>query len=263
MRNGTGGPPERFRNEITPLVYDLQTPADLPDVAFWVQWCSEVGGPVLELGCGGGRVSIPLARAGVEVIGVDTSEPMLKLARENLARESEDVRRRVELHCADMREFTAKVETGCAIIPIHTFAVLLTREDQNRALTCIRESIRPGGRLAFDISMDVNDAVEEPQERTASYTSADRGIDVTERRWVKRDVSAGTITFRSTYLFRRPEGIGQFTEHATVRIVSREEIERALITNGFSVETIWGNYDRSPYTDESPRMIFVARKGEP
>lgn len=260
MRNGASGPPERFRNEITPLVYDLQTPADLPDVAFWVQWCTEVGGPVLELGCGNGRVSIPLARAGLKVIGVDLSVPMLKVARKNLAREPEDVHRCVSLHHADMREFRTKVEMGCAIIPIHTFAALLTREDQNRALKCIRRNLRPGGKLAFDISIAVNDAIDEPRERTARYTSADRGIDFTERRWVERDVSAGIITFLQTYIFRRPEGIGQFTERATVRILSREEIEGVLITNGFAVEVIWGDYDRSLHTHESPKMIFVARK---
>jgi len=258
MRSEVSGLSKRFCNEITPLVYDLQTPADLPDVAFWAEWCTHAGGPVLELGCGTGRISIPLACAGLEVIGVDLSAPMLKVARENLAREPEDIRRRVLLHRADMREFMAETGMGCAIIPIHTFAVLLTQEDQNQALTCIRKNLRPGGKLAFDISIAVNAAVEGPRERR--YTSADRSVDFTEQRRVERNPSAGTATFFSTYIFYRPEGIGRFSEQATVRILSREEIEGVLITNGFAVEMIWGDYDRSLYTHESPKMIFVARK---
>src|SRR6267142_5953053 len=76
-----------------------------PDVAFFLNEAVNAGGPVVELGCGTGRVLIPIARAGVEIVGVDSSSHMLSVCRDRLAREPEAVQSRVRLVQADMRSF--------------------------------------------------------------------------------------------------------------------------------------------------------------
>lgn len=82
--------------------YDYVIPyRDRRDVGFFVAMARQAGGPVLELGCGTGRVLIPTARAGVEIVGLDVSAPMLAVCREKLSRKPEEVQARVRLVRAD------------------------------------------------------------------------------------------------------------------------------------------------------------------
>ena len=78
---------------------------DRPDVAFFVEAATAAGSPVLEVGCGTGRVLIPTARAGIDIVGLDLSPHMLAVCRQRLQTESEAVRARVRLVEADMRDF--------------------------------------------------------------------------------------------------------------------------------------------------------------
>lgn len=252
---------ERFSTEITPLVYDLQFRPDARDVAFWVEWCREVGDPVLELGCGNGRVTIPLATGGLQVVGVDVSAPMLAGARKRLAAEPAEVRQRVRLEQGDMRQFDPGINIGCAIIPAHTFAVLLTREDQERTLACVRSRLKPSGRLAFDLRPFPADWLKGTHEtEPVRRTSADGGVDFTEERVFEFDPDRRVISGTNIYTFHRPEGLGRVVERGSGRVLSQVEVEEVLQSSGFVVEAVWGYYDQTPYSADSPKMILVARR---
>jgi SAM-dependent methyltransferase len=259
MESEAGNPLERFFNEITPLVYDLQFRPDAPDVAFWVDWCREVGGPVLELGCGNGRVTIPLARAGLNVVGIDLSEPMLKVARQRLAAEPREVRERVRLRREDMRDFRAGVTFACAIIPASTFAVLLTRPDQERTLASLRAGLAENGGLAFDLRV-FDDWIESRQLPPLRRASANGSVDFTEERRFEFDPCSRIITSISTYTFHAPAHLGCAVEHQQGLALSRAEVEEILGGAGFAVETVWGDYDRQPHAAGDAKMIFVARR---
>ena len=252
---------ERFSTEITPLVYDVQW-ADAPDVAFWAQWCREMGGPVLELGCGNGRVTLPLARAGLQVVGVDLFPPMLAAARKRLAAEPVEVQQRVRLEQGDMREFDPGIAIGCAIIPANTFGVLLTQEDQQRTLACVRSRLMPGGRLAFDYRSLPADWLEGRHEtEPVRRTSADGSVDFTEERVFEFDPERRIIRSTNIYRFHRPEGLGRMVEYVLFRALSQAEVDDMLTKSGFLIEELWGDYDQSPHGAHSPRMIIVAKKG--
>jgi len=91
---------------FTAEFYDHVVPyRERQDVAFFVELAREAGGPVLEVGCGTGRVLIPTARAGFEIVGLDLSPSMLAVCRESLAQEPAEVQARVELVEGDMRDF--------------------------------------------------------------------------------------------------------------------------------------------------------------
>ncbi|UCC69227.1 MAG: class I SAM-dependent methyltransferase [Armatimonadota bacterium] len=258
-RTKVHSPPERFSTDITPLVYDVQFPPDAPDVGFWVEWCAQIGGPVLELGCGTGRIAIPLARAGLEVVGVDVSAPMLAAARKRLAAEPPEVRARVGLVQADMRDFHLRRQVACAIIPASTFAVLLTRRDQERTLANVLSSLMDNRHLAFDVRLfdDWLSVSREPPRRRAS---ADGSIDFTEERSFEFDPATRVLTANITYEFHRPPGLGKFTERVTGRALSQPDVEEVLESAGFVVEPVWGDYDRSSVRPDSLKIIFVARK---
>lgn len=133
-----------------PDLYDVEHLGDvLPgEIDFYRQLAVESGGPVLELGFGTGRVGLEIARAGVEVVGLDLSVPMLDRAREKLAAEPDDVRERVTLVRANMHDFTLDRQFALIYVPFRAFLHLKTQEEQRAALACVRGHLTDGGRFA-------------------------------------------------------------------------------------------------------------------
>lgn len=133
-------------------IYDFIVPyRDRPDLAFFVEAAKESGGPVLEVGCGTGRVLIPTARAGVEIVGLDLSPHMLDVCRKRLRDESADVQSRVRLVQADMRDFELSQAFQLVTTPFRSFQHLTTVEDQLACLKCIQRHLVKGGRLILDV----------------------------------------------------------------------------------------------------------------
>jgi len=137
-------------------LYSERTERDLMsanegDVAFYVDLARKSGGPVLELGCGNGRVLLPIARAGIEITGVDLSGGMLRVAESRVSREPRDVARRVTLIHGDMRDFDLDEKFALVIIAFRSFQMLLTPEDEQACLSAVRRHLLPGGRLVIDI----------------------------------------------------------------------------------------------------------------
>jgi SAM-dependent methyltransferase len=254
-----GEPLRRFFNDITPLVYDLQFAPDYPDVAFWIDLCREWGGPVLEIGCGTGRVTIPLACAGLDVVGIDLAEPMLEVARQRVEDEPMPARKRVRLMHGDMCDFRMDIAFACAIIPASTFAVLLTREDQESTLSGIHACLRQEGRLAFDVRR-FDDWIESGRLPPVRCASPDGRVDFTEERSFEFDRSTRVMKAALSYTFHAPEHLGSVTETTEGLVLSRAGVEEVLAGTGFVLEAVWGDYDKTPLQPESERMIFVARK---
>ena len=129
---------------------DLGRSADaMEDVPFYVELAQEAaarGEAVLELGCGTGRVTIPIAQAGVEVVGLDNAPAMLDIARRKAAAAGVDVR----WVTGDMRTFRLDRRFGLVIIPFRSFLHMLTDADQQACLSRVYEHLLPGGRFALN-----------------------------------------------------------------------------------------------------------------
>ncbi len=122
------------------------------DVAFYVGEAIANGGPVLEYGCGSGRITLPMARAGVEVFGVDWSEPMLAALDQALLAEAPTVRARVKTRRGDMREVRINRKFPLVFATFNVVLHLYDRHDLARFLARVRGHLAPGGRLVFDTS---------------------------------------------------------------------------------------------------------------
>src|SRR5918998_5714940 len=139
-----------------PDLYDLEN-ADDPafDLAYWERLVRErAPARVLELACGTGRVTLPLARLGVAgtVVGIDLSEPFVERARSRLAAEEEAVRGAVELRVGDMRAPGLPAGSfDLVLLPFNALAYLETRADRVAALGAVRDLLSPGGVFAFDL----------------------------------------------------------------------------------------------------------------
>lgn len=144
--------PESDTYAETAELYDYVQPyAARKDVEFYTNMARESGGPVLEIGCGTGRVLLPIARAGAEITGLDLSAKMLGVCREKLAREPADVRGRVKLVQSDMRVFDLGRTFKLITIPFRPFQHLISVEDQLACLACVNKHLAPGGRFILDI----------------------------------------------------------------------------------------------------------------
>ena len=121
------------------------------DVPFYVESAKAARGPVLELGCGTGRILLPIARAGVSIVGLDSSRQMLERCRANLGAESAAVQGRVTLHQGDLHDFNLGATFALIIAPFRVVQHLTTVDAQLRFLANVSRHLAPGGRFIFDV----------------------------------------------------------------------------------------------------------------
>jgi SAM-dependent methyltransferase len=121
------------------------------DTDFYRRLARETGGPILEVGCGTGRVAAALAADGHEVVGVDLSAPMLRLAEQRREAMSADVAARLSFHRADMRTLDLGRDFALIVTPARVFQFMLTSAAQREALAALRTHLRPNGRLVLDL----------------------------------------------------------------------------------------------------------------
>jgi SAM-dependent methyltransferase len=249
-------------------LYDHVVPyRDRPDVGFLVETARNAGGPVLEIGCGTGRVLIPTARAGVDISGIDLSPHMLAICRRRLADEPEPVRNRVQLFQADMRNFDLGQRFTLATIPFRPFQHLLTVADELSCLASIHRHLLDDGTLILDVfnpSLDllVNRPIGEEFGEEPPFSMPD-GRTVTRcHKTVPHDRFNQVTQFELVYHVTHPDGRQEDLVHAfPLRYLFRFEAEHLFARAGFEVEHLYAGYDRSPYGSTYPgELLFVARK---
>jgi SAM-dependent methyltransferase len=254
-----------------PLVaefYDHIPPyRDRRDVDFYVRQAQDSGGPVLELGCGTGRILIPTARAGVDAVGLDSSTVMLAVCRRKLSHEPAEVQSNVRLVEGSMTGFDLGQQFQLVTIPFRPFQHLLTVEDQCSCLSAIRRHLRPGGKLVFDIfnpslphltgEKSVDELMNEPE-----FTMPDGRRVQRHFRVVSRDLPNQTQEIEIIYEVMNPDGHeGNFTQRFRMRYLFRFEAEHLLARSGFDVEAVYSDFDGSLYGSKYPgELIFIARK---
>jgi len=240
---------------------------DRSDVPFFVEAATNSGGPVLEIGCGTGRVLIPTARAGVDIVGLDFSRQMLDVCRRQLAHEPQEVQSRVQLVHEDMRRFELGRRFNLATIPFRPFQHLLTVDDQLACLTRIHRHLFDGGRLILDLfnpSLEflVNRPVGEELEDEPEFRTPDGRRVVRRHKTVSQDRFTQVNASELIYYVTHPDGREERLVHAFhIRYLFRFEAEHLLWRAGFAIEHLYAGYDRSEYGTTYPgELVFVAKK---
>jgi SAM-dependent methyltransferase len=235
------------------------------------------GGPILELGCGTGRVAIVLAREGHAVTGVDCSRPMLAIGRRKLRREPAPVRARVELVKQDIRTLDLpRGDFPLGLMPYAEFAHLLDRQGQLDALRRVRAHLKKNGclvismsnwdprepRIAFDPARPADAVRLLPLTDEGVFRDPERGWVVTRRMARGYDPSVQTAVHLYVHEIADMEGrpIAKREIALPIRYLFRYEMEMLLEQAGFRVEALYGFYDKSPFRFDSKRMIFVTRR---
>ena len=223
-------------------VYDPWSASVTEDVEFYVEEARAAGGTVVELACGTGRIAVPVAKAGVRVIGVDGSEGMLAVAREYAEREGVEL----DLRLGDMREPPVDERVPLVLIPFRSLLHMTTEADRLRALQAAGGLLEPGGRLVFDVFAPSREDVEETHGR---WLEREPGI-FERADW---DESSRTLTLS----VRRGEAAS--TMH--LAWLSPPEWRQLLDRAGLDVVAQWGWFDRRPY-DGGEDVIFAAVRRE-
>ncbi len=237
-----------------------------PDVEFFVDCSRKSGGRTLELGCGTGRVLMPTAAAGCAITGLDRSEFMLAQCRRKVAGQPQDVQRRVRLVQGDMTDFDTGETYSLVTIPFRSFQHLVTADEQKACLRGIHRHLAAGGRLVIDVFNPRLDRLYDPK-----YTEEKEDVPevaLPDGRRFRR--TSRTAAFHRdqqyndieiTYHVTHPDGRTERTVQAfPMRYCFRYEMEHLLELCGFRVIDLFGNFERSAYSSDSPEMVFAARK---
>lgn len=244
-------------------IYDAVYSYVREDIPFYLGEALSVEGPVLELGCGTGRVALPIAQAGVDVVGIDSSTAMLdraKVKAKGLGSAAGELR----LVCADMRDFSLDTNVDLAIIPFRGFLALLTVEDQRRALLRIRQHLNIGGRLVFNVfAPDIHMLLQEGDTPYHLRDVTDPVTGTTYLLWQQSsyDLHNQIIDARITVeeLDNHRAVVRKLYRDFQLRYAFRWEIHHLLETCGFEVVDLYGDFQRSPFDETSGEMVWVAR----
>lgn len=250
-------------SEFDPFVrfYDLFYGSRDDDLQMYRDFALAADGPVLELGCGTGRVLIPLARDGHQVTGLDVSAAMLAAVRAKVdAAHLED---RVTLVQGDMRDFDLTARFGLAFIPINTFMHCYDTHQQLACLRSIHRHLQSGGGLIVDVYHPDLQALLESDGRLVSEGAMfDPETGHTIQRFYTRRLDLATQTQHITFIMDEMDLAGTVRRHVfplRMRFVYRYEMELLLHIAGYGLEAIHGSYELEPFDSSSERMIFVAR----
>ena len=222
--------------------YDPWSRSVVEDVEFYVEHALASSGPVVELAVGTGRIAVPIAQAGVQVIGVDSSPAMLAVAR--AAVEEAEVARLVDLRLGDLREPPVPERVPLVICPFRSLLHMETENEKLRALRAAGELLEPEGRFVFDVFAPSRDDIDETDGR---WLEREPGI------WERADWDEGaralTLSVRS----------GDETTSFGLHWLSLPEWLGLLDRAALDVEAVYGWFDLRPYEDEED-MIFVCRR---
>lgn len=235
------------------------------DIGFVLTLAGQVEGPILELGCGTGRLLLPLARAGYRVTGVDNAESMLARAQRRLAAEPAAVQERVQLIAADMNAFSlAHAAYQLAIIPYNTF---LHVEPADAVSVChtIARHLTPGAFFFLDLPnpylvvQSANDRLLTLEDTLVDAETGNLVLVLASHR-----LEEASQQLHITWLYDvSPPGEGAV--HRTVVEVTYHyyflhQLELLLQEAGFSLEAVYGDYNRAPFAEDSERLLLLARR---
>ena len=229
------------------------------DVPFWRRFALGRGGRVLELGCGTGRVLMPLARAGVPIVGIDRSAPMLDRARRRLRRMR--AARAAALVRGDIR--TLPFGGGAFDVVIAPYGILqsLTRDaDLAAALRSIAGVLRAGGAFGLDLVPDLPRWSEYARRISLRGTGLRRGTHLTLVESVRQDRRRRLTIFDQEYIERRGRRRRAHTFTLTFRSVGVPDMRRRVERAGFRIDAVLGGYDATPWQADAETWVILATR---
>ena len=223
-------------------LYDPWSASVTEDVDLYVEEALASGGPVVELAVGTGRIAVPIAKAGLRVIGVDLSPGMLEVAR--CYAEREGVSELVDLRLGDLRDPPVTERVPLVTIPFRSMLHMADDVERSRALVAAARIVEPGGRLVFDV-----------------FAPSDADIEETDGLWLERETGIFERADWHPHERRLTLSVRGDAESATMELhwLSPAEWNALIEDAGLVVEELYGWFDRRPY-EGGEDQIWVCRR---
>ena len=238
--------------------YDLENAWFVEDIPFFLSMVQRYGQPVLELACGTGRITLPIAEAGYRVTGLDLSAGMLATARAKAAGRGLDV----EWVQADCRTFDLGRQFALVLFPFNSIAHLHDLESIEACFARVRAHLAPHGRFVIDMfNPKLEYLIRQPgaaRRPVAEYDDPDGGgpVIITEDTVYDR---ANQVNYIKWYF-----SIGGqeevMVQDLNMRMFFPQELDALLKYNGLPVDAKYGDYDGSPFRSDSPKQLVVCRR---
>jgi len=238
---------------------------DLNDLPFYLEMARRIGGPVLELGCGTGRVLLPIAEEGIAIDGVDSSPAMLTRLQRKLAQQSQGIRELVSISPGDLRSYRSERKYPLVIIPFRPLQHMHSVEDQVAALKTAAFHLASGGVLAFDVFYP----------RFESLFSG-VGEEVLELQWTIKDNSHTNIcrylrketvdkiaqNFTATFIYRTYQDgklVSEETAPLKMSWYTYPHLRSLFLLAGLEIVEKYGSANKAPLDNQATEMFFVLR----
>ncbi len=248
--------------ELIAPYYDLEHADYQDDVDLYLNYAAASGSPVLEIGCGTGRLLEPLARRGLKIVGVDTSPAMLARARARL--DEQGLLKRVELVEGDARTLRLNQRFRLAFVALSSFAHFTTRTAQRAVLATLHYHLLPGGTLILDLpNADVRryQQAEGQLFHQGTWTTQNQGEMVTHLVAAAGDTEGRTLHLTHFYdVYTQGGSLRRTVAQTTLALLSPGEAELLIESSGFQLLHLFGDYNLNPCEGESPRLIVVAER---
>ena len=228
------------------------------DVRFWERLAAAQAGRVLELGCGTGRISVPVARAGVDLVGIDRSEPMLRRAARRLRRLGGS---RVRLVRGDIRALPFRGRPGFALV-MAPYGILqsLTRErDFQDTLASVHRVLRRGGLFGIDLVPDLP-RWSEYARRTSLSGRRGRAGHLTLVESVRQDRRRRLTIFDQEYIERRGRRRRSHRFSLTFRTLTVRQVATRREHAGFRIRAVLGDYEGGPWDPRADVWVILATR---
>lgn len=239
--------------------YDADFADHVEDLDFYRQLARRCDGPLLELMCGSGRVLLPLAQDGHQLVGIDISPAMLNRCRQNL--EQAGLADRATLVEADVGDFALDQRFELAFIALNSFMHLPDAAEQLRTLERIRAHLAPGGLLSIDLfNPDPRTLIADESVLLYDKTFQLAGGE-TVQKYIVQQRDFASQTQRVSFIYDELDAEGRVRREIipfTMRWLYRYELEHLLVRAGFRLEVVYGSYDLDPYESASPQLLVVA-----
>lgn len=243
---------ERFRTEFMDTVYRA---ADRDDVDYYADRAATVDGPVLELGCGTGRIYLELLEAGVDADGIDLSADSLAVLRETAERRGLDP----SVLQADMTEFSADREYALITCPFNAIQELTSIEQQRALFESVYDVLAPGGMFVFDTFVPnfeyIAEAWGEWQQRTIEF----RG-DPVEFHTCSRLVDEVTQEYVSEKKAVMQDGEQLFSFEGRATLLPYRELELLARLSPFESWNVTGDYSDEPLDDGHSAQVWTLER---
>lgn len=243
-----------------PILYDKENEFYKEDVSYLLKWASKTEGPIIDLACGTGRATIPLASKGYKLIGVDLHKGMLEQAK----RKSSDLNVDIEWIEQDARMLNLNVRSPLIFSVGNSFQHFLTNEDQDGFLSSVNKHLELDGLFIFDTRFPSTEELLQPDTEEYWKTIEDKDtpkkIDVYTKSTYDSLRQVQHYTTIRKYVDDEGTIVDEQRTNIRLRYVFPKEMERILLINGLEIVHIFEDWNETPVTNDSYGMVYVCKK---